>query len=60
MNVKAQYQRESAIAEEGIMEELADATGGRYFHNNNDLKAGFGEWRRRRSLFMCWDSRRKT
>jgi hypothetical protein len=25
------------------MEELADATGGRYFHNNNDLKAGFGE-----------------
>ena len=43
MNVKAQYQRESAIAEEGIMEELADATGGRYFHNNNDLKAGFAE-----------------
>jgi VWFA-related protein len=43
MNLKAQYQRESALAEEGIMEELADATGGRYFHNNNDLKAGFGE-----------------
>jgi VWFA-related protein len=43
MNVKVQYQHESAIAEEGIMGELADATGGRYFHNNNDLKAGFGE-----------------
>jgi VWFA-related protein len=43
MNLKAQYQRESALAEEGIMEELADATGGRYFHNNNDLKAGFTE-----------------
>ena len=43
MNVKSQYQRESAIAEEGIMEELADGTGGRYFHNNNDLKAGFGQ-----------------
>jgi len=43
MNLKAQYQRESAIAEEGIMEELADGTGGRYFHNNNDLKAGFGQ-----------------
>jgi VWFA-related protein len=43
MNLKAQYQRESAIAEEGIMAELADATGGRYFHNNNDLKAGFGQ-----------------
>lgn len=41
MNLKAQYQRDSAIAEEGILEELADATGGRYFHNNNDLEAGF-------------------
>ena len=43
MNTKAQYQTQSAVAEEGIMEELADATGGRYFHNNNDLKAGFAE-----------------
>ena len=43
MNAKARYQQESAIAEEGVMEELADATGGRYFHNNNDLKAGFGQ-----------------
>ncbi len=43
MNLKSQYQRESAIAEEGIMAELADGTGGRYFHNNNDLKAGFGQ-----------------
>ncbi len=43
MNVKSQYQRESALADEGIMEELADATGGRYFHNNNDLKAGFAQ-----------------
>jgi hypothetical protein len=25
------------------MAELADATGGRYFHDNNDLKTGFGE-----------------
>jgi VWFA-related protein len=41
MNTKAQYQQESALAEEGILEELADATGGRYFHDNNDLKAGF-------------------
>jgi VWFA-related protein len=43
MNIKTQYQSQSAIAEEGILEELADATGGRYFHNNNDLKAGFTE-----------------
>jgi VWFA-related protein len=43
INVKAQYQRDSALAEEDILAELADATGGRYFHNNNDLKTGFGE-----------------
>jgi len=43
LNMIAQYQRESALVEEGILEELADATGGRYFHNNNDLKSGFGE-----------------
>jgi VWFA-related protein len=42
-NVKSQYQRESALVEEGIMAELADGTGGRYFHNNNDLKAGLAE-----------------
>jgi VWFA-related protein len=40
---KAQYQRQSSMAEEGLLEELADATGGRYFHNNNDLKAGFAQ-----------------
>jgi VWFA-related protein len=43
MNIKARYDRESALAEEDVLEELADATGGRYFHNNNDLKAGFGQ-----------------
>jgi len=43
LNVKAQYDRQSALAEEGILGELPDATGGRYFHNNNDLKAGFNQ-----------------
>jgi hypothetical protein len=43
MNLKTQYQNETALLEEGIMAELADATGGRYFHNNNDLKAGFAQ-----------------
>ncbi len=43
MNAKAQYDRESALVEEGVLEELADATGGRFFHNNNDLKAGFNQ-----------------
>jgi VWFA-related protein len=42
-SLKNQYDRESAIAEEGILEELADNTGGRYFHNNNDLKGGFDQ-----------------
>jgi VWFA-related protein len=41
--IKARYDRESASAEEDVLEELADATGGRYFHNNNDLQAGFGQ-----------------
>jgi len=40
---KTQYDRESALAEEDILAELADATGGRYFHNNNDLKQGLNE-----------------
>jgi len=43
MNLKDQYQRQSALAEEDIMAELADATGGRYFHNNNDLKSGLNQ-----------------
>jgi VWFA-related protein len=43
LNMISQYQRDSALEEEGILEELADATGGRYFHNNNDLKFGFGQ-----------------
>jgi VWFA-related protein len=43
MNLKAQYQSQSALAEEDVLAELADATGGRYFHNNNDLKAGFAQ-----------------
>ncbi|MGD0130898.1 MAG: VWA domain-containing protein [Bryobacteraceae bacterium] len=41
MILKDRYRRESALAEEDVMAELADATGGRYFHNSNDLKAGF-------------------
>jgi hypothetical protein len=41
MNLKVQYDKESALAEEDVLAELADATGGRYFHNNNDLKSGF-------------------
>jgi VWFA-related protein len=35
------YQTASALAEEDVLAELADGTGGSYFHNNNDLDAGF-------------------
>jgi VWFA-related protein len=41
--LKAQYDRDSALVEEGVLAELADGTGGKYFHNNNDLRAGFAE-----------------
>lgn len=39
--MKSQYQRDSMSANEDVMAELADGTGGTYFHNNNDLGAGF-------------------
>ena len=40
LNLKSQYQRDSALAAEDVMAELADATGGTFFHNNNDLRDG--------------------
>ncbi len=36
-----QYIQASATANEDVLEELADGTGGTFFHNNNDLNAGF-------------------
>jgi VWFA-related protein len=35
-----QYRRESMDANADVMEELADGTGGIFYHNNNDLEAG--------------------
>jgi VWFA-related protein len=43
MIAKMQKQMDTAMAAEGVMEELPDATGGRYFHNNNDLEGGFAQ-----------------
>ncbi len=37
----AEYRRNSMSIEEEAMGELADATGGTFFHDNNDLDAGF-------------------
>lgn len=41
LNNMSMYQRESALADEDVLGELADGTGGFFFHNNNDLKDGF-------------------
>ena len=38
---EAQYQSESMVLNEDVMSELADGTGGTYFHNSNDLIGGF-------------------
>ena len=38
---KTQYHRESMLLDEEVMADLADGTGGTYFHNSNDLEGGF-------------------
>ncbi len=35
------YRRESARADGDVMKDLAEGTGGTFFHENNDLRAGF-------------------
>ncbi len=35
------YRREGARAEGDVLQDLAEGTGGIFFHNNNDLRAGF-------------------
>lgn len=39
--VEVEYQTASAQAEGDILSDLANATGGAFFHNNNDLDEGF-------------------
>jgi VWFA-related protein len=41
MAVETEYQTASASADADIMAELADSTGGSFFHNSNDLVRGF-------------------
>jgi VWFA-related protein len=38
--LRTQYLQASMTASENVMAELADGTGGTYFHNNNNLEAG--------------------
>jgi len=37
---KNQYERDAALADEDVMAELAEGTGGNFFHNSNDLREG--------------------
>jgi VWFA-related protein len=39
-HVRQEFEHKRAYADEGVMQELADGTGGTFFHNDNDLKAG--------------------
>lgn len=39
--LEQQYRALSESVESGILAEFADGTGGAFFHNNNDLEAGF-------------------
>jgi VWFA-related protein len=41
VQTQSDYRRSSMLAAEGVMASLADGTGGAFFHNNNDLEAGF-------------------
>jgi VWFA-related protein len=38
--MKVRYQMDSAMAQADLLAELAEGTGGSFFHNNNDLAAG--------------------
>ena len=39
--IKEQYLRESDLAQQDVLAEIAEGTGGTFFRNNNDLKEGF-------------------
>jgi VWFA-related protein len=41
LNAKTRYMSDSALIEADVLGELADGTGGNFFHNSNDLPAGF-------------------
>lgn len=42
-HVRQEFEHKRAYADEGVMQELADGTGGTFFHNDNDLKAGLDQ-----------------
>jgi VWFA-related protein len=40
INIKANYERQAALANMDVLEEFAEDTGGAFFHDNNDFAAG--------------------
>jgi len=40
INIKMQYERQAALANMDVLEEMAEDTGGALFHDNNDLYGG--------------------
>jgi VWFA-related protein len=40
INIKMQYERQAALANMDVLEEMAEDTGGAFFHDNNDLYGG--------------------
>jgi VWFA-related protein len=40
-HIRQEFEQKRAFADEAVMQELADGTGGNFFHNDNDLKDGF-------------------
>jgi VWFA-related protein len=40
MPAEQEFERQRRFADEGVMQELAEGTGGMFFHNDNDLLAG--------------------
>jgi VWFA-related protein len=41
LGARTQYQRDSAMVTDGVLGEIADGTGGTWFHDSNDLEEGF-------------------
>ena len=47
----ANYHADAMNFNEDVMAELADGTGGTFFHNSNDLEGGFKSLTRRRNTY---------
>jgi hypothetical protein len=53
---ESQSHRASVALNEDVMAELADGSGGSYFHDSNDWKRDSKTWRPRQNMFACSSS----